>query len=489
MSNSVEPNLYKQLPAFISVPIASFIDEKHPHVRLWKACDLIETTLKFISIVGLSWLSKRKLFSTKIKKDLEKSIYLPSLNQWCNIAERIASEIPGETEIHSILHQAADAISAVLGDQSTGSLEHSFLAVRNILAHGGVSSIHVCQQLLERWEPDILRLLPALQRLSSLRVYAPVDKNLVLLRGDSTVSLPEASEENRAVVDTVQNQVEDGCGTIAMFNNEPFSLWPLGIYAVPSTRDPNAFPALKPVPQLYSRAQEEDLQMIPIGSSEAPVSYYSTGVEFFKSLFCTTAETNANEDYQISSFIDLIETNRRGFVGRLGALDRLTNAFADPQRRVAWVHGPAGVGKSALMAEFTSRIKDKPAKESRTIILPYVFDANDARCSLEQFRRYTIERIIQHLPNIAHSTDEGGRQSRHLRQEFKTTCPISGTPSAHASIVTRFSSDVGAYPQLLHDQNRLTGYKDRLQQCVNGDMFPGVAAWSIRRAIRAAKRS
>ena len=49
----------------------------------------------------------------------------------------------------------------------------------------------------------------------------------------------------------------------------------------------------------------------------------------------------------------LVTARRRGFVGRTAELSRFGVLLADPgEPRVVYVHGPGGVGKTALLRQF-----------------------------------------------------------------------------------------------------------------------------------------
>ena len=81
-------------------------------------------------------------------------------------------------------------------------------------------------------------------------------------------------------------------------------------------------------------------------------------------------------------------------VGRFEEQEHIENSFKDIEQGIVWITGPAGIGKSFLVARLAQDLIDNNKDENK-IILPYRFKSgDDARCSRDAFATFAIERLV-----------------------------------------------------------------------------------------------
>ena len=195
----------------------------------------------------------------------------------------------------------------------------------------------------------------------------------------------------------------DSDGVWLVRGKNTLSLWPMALFGYPSvsnakgnidTGDVNST-------QIYVRKDVVQLQFTPLGAegfshSEAGVS----AVEAFQSLFSLKrANQKASEKaFKIQDFGREIQKDANQMVGRLEEQEHIENSFKDIEQGIVWITGPAGIGKSFLVARLAQDLIDNNTDENK-IILPYRFKSgDDARCNRDAFATFAIERLVQWEP-------------------------------------------------------------------------------------------
>ena len=85
-------------------------------------------------------------------------------------------------------------------------------------------------------------------------------------------------------------------------------------------------------------------------------------------------------------------------VGRTEELAAVRQALANTSRGVLWLDGEAGIGKSCLVASIACELLRAHARDQRTIILPYRFEAgHDDRCSRSAFFGFALEGLAKRI--------------------------------------------------------------------------------------------
>ena len=100
-------------------------------------------------------------------------------------------------------------------------------------------------------------------------------------------------------------------------------------------------------------------------------------------------------------------------VGRLEEQEHIENSFKDIEQGIVWITGPAGIGKSFLVARLAQDLIDNNTDDNK-IILPYRFKSgDDARCNRDAFATFAVERLVAMgalIDNV--KVDEKGQSRR-----------------------------------------------------------------------------
>jgi len=103
--------------------------------------------------------------------------------------------------------------------------------------------------------------------------------------------------------------------------------------------------------------------------------------------------------YTVTGFESEILRDASGFVGRADEEQKLWTTITEAEKGIYWIPGPAGIGKSYLMAHLTrllieeAKARRREPDSQKWLILPYRFRGNDDRCRLDRFVRYLVERL------------------------------------------------------------------------------------------------
>ncbi len=393
-ASSLFSKFIRDLPQVIAIPLHEYAEEDHPGMKLWAACDAVELLLKFLVIIGAADRRQHGELDDKLLKELWGKIEMPTLGAWLSMAISLSqSKIKNDLIMPEIDQYVNATLKTLLyGPDNPGTADTSFLKLRNRLAHGGGLTRKEAERLISIWKDPFEKTIEALDWLRDIKIIG-LDNNVPMeLKGTS---------DNLIAADNLDiSQFKgDGDGVWLIKGGNTLSLWPMALFGYPSvsnakgnveTGDINSI-------QIYIRKDVVQLQFTPLGAegfshSEAGVS----AVEAFKSLFSLKrANQKASEKaFKIQDFGREIQKDANQMVGRFEEQEHIENSFKDIEQGIVWITGPAGIGKSFLVARLAQHLIDNN-KDKNKIILPYRFKSgDDARCSRDAFATFTIERLV-----------------------------------------------------------------------------------------------
>jgi hypothetical protein len=81
--DDVFSGLVKGVPHVVAMPLREYVQEDHPSMRLWAACDVAELLLRFLVTVGLADRRRHGELDDKILKQLWGKIEMPPWERGC----------------------------------------------------------------------------------------------------------------------------------------------------------------------------------------------------------------------------------------------------------------------------------------------------------------------------------------------------------------------------------------------------------------------
>ncbi|MDC0882864.1 NACHT domain-containing protein [Litorivicinus sp.] len=359
--------LLKKLPKVIAIPLKEYASEDNPGMKLWFACDAIELLIRLIVITEITDLNAKGGIADSQLKQLSGKIEMPTLGAWMAMAKVLTEGSERSSPLFPEFGEFVNGplTSLLYGPQNPGTPDTSFLALRNRLAHGGGLSRREAKRLLEIWQE-------------------PFESCLNHLSWMHEVTFEQNSHESPPG------------GLIAKRNKQVINLWPLLLFGTPITDSTtDQIPVADAITQIYVRKDVVRLQYTPIGAEGfSQTELGEEAVDAFKKLLGLD-KTNSvdSQAYSIQGFSKEILRDASQMVGRHDEQALIENAIAEQSEGVIWVSGPAGIGKSYLMARLM-RDYAESSTNAKTHVLPYRFKAGDnSRCNREAFATYLIERL------------------------------------------------------------------------------------------------
>ena len=410
----IDPSTF---PSILALPISEFAEETDPVLRLWYACDVVELLLRFAVMAGLAELKRRGTIPLAIIKELRPRIEEPTLGKWRGMASAVAGPLSKQD---SALPELTTLVNEVLvplldGPRNERVPETSFSALRNRLAHGGGVTKGLAARLLSLWEPRVESLLAQAAWLGELALVVQTDSNhWAALRGTRRrpeVFVPDNAEIGREL----SAAFERGDEVVLVRGCAVLPLWPLTIYGVPQSPDPDAQPARNAAPQVYVRRGDVRLQYTPVGSEEVCLSEAcEAALETFLAIFKFREFDKERREsvLEVRGFEQEMRKDAERLVGRSEEVSYILRTLRASVEGVLWLTGPAGIGKSYLVARVVVDLLESSSGE--TIVLPYRFKAGDDRCSRERFLKFAVERLNM-WDGLARNPDEGEEKTRKRR--------------------------------------------------------------------------
>ena len=350
--------------------------------------------LKFLVIIGAADRRQHGELDDKLLKELWGKIEMPTLGAWLSMAVSLSQSKSKNDLMMPEIDQYVNATLKTLlyGPDNPGTADTSFLKLRNRLAHGGGLTRKEAERLISIWQDPFEKTIEALDWLRDIKIIG-LDNNIPMeLKGPS---------DNLIAADNLDiSQFEgDSDGVWLIKGDNTLSLWPMALFGYPSVSNAKGNIETGDInsTQIYVRKDVVQLQFTPLGAegfshSEAGVS----AVEAFQSLFSLKrANQKASEKaFKIQDFGREIQKDANQMVGRFAEQEHIENSFKDVEQGIVWITGPAGIGKSFLVARLAQDLIDNNKDENK-IILPYRFKSgDDARCSRDAFATFAIERLV-----------------------------------------------------------------------------------------------
>ena len=385
-----------ELPCFLASALDTYARDDHPALRLWSICHTVETLLKFVVVLGLSESRSQGRLPPDLARAMVRHIEMPTLGRWRAMACSIAGAPGGASslfpEIRTLVESAIVPLLDGAGEE-VPTPACSLLRLRNRLAHGQPLTTKQAKILLRAWEDPFERALEHLDWMREIEI-------LGRQQGGHWVSLRGCGAPDRAQVsDAMAECLGPDTATLSdevvvVRRGERRTLWPLVQYGVPLEPDSSGESSEAAVPQIYMRRDALSLTYLPLGSDRAWLCCGTEqSLEGFLRLFRFDEEGRRRIEvgFEVEGFEVDIRRRARAMVGRQGELQRLHDLVVRADSGILWLHGPAGSGKSALMARLVRELLDEGGEDR--VVLPFLFRENDSRCTRTAFLRFAVERL------------------------------------------------------------------------------------------------
>jgi WD40 repeat protein len=322
--------------------------------------------------------------------ELQPRIEEPTLGKWRGMAQAIVKRMSIDGAAFPELRDLVEETLVPLLDGSAQKRtpEASLSALRNQLAHGGGVTQAAAQKLLTVWKPRLQDAFSKFAWLADVTLVVKTKDGFAALRGPQTAPSAFAPPEDSAALATAFAQ---GREIVALRRGVALALWPLAVFGHPKSPDPEAPPAREQAPQVFARRGDVWLQYTPVGSEEVCLAEGDEdGFSAFLRMFRPSGPKPAQR-LEVRGFEADFQRDGEKLVGRSDELHQVRAAIDSTTQGVLWLSGPAGIGKSFLVARIVSELLEQPP--SHTLVLPYRFKTGDDRCSRDAFLRFAIERI------------------------------------------------------------------------------------------------
>ncbi|MCB9610263.1 MAG: hypothetical protein H6716_26990 [Polyangiaceae bacterium] len=411
------PDASSALPTLLALPLRELVHASHPVLALWAACDLVEIALRLCVMSGLA---EHRALPDALVRELRPNVEVPTLGKWLAMALAVEKHAP-KNSVLPALPATVRSIQALFGRQDA-TPELGLLALRNRLAHGGPVARAEARRLSALWMPRVLSWAGASLRWldDTALVAIDVDGRCFEMRG-------ERGAEAR-VVPALLADALPGSAWLCV-GEHVLPLGPLAAF------DPDHRAML-----VYVRCGEVRLQYLRLGDEGRLGESGPDAHALFRKRFAPSAnqrEAGAGH-HVVHGFESEIRREAARREGREVELATLFSAIHAMDGGMLWVAGPAGIGKSNLMAAVMEALTDAP--RSDTLVL-YVSasryegslhdpehahrgrsrrnDATDERRGRDSVRRRALQPSTAYPGMLARSITTAGRlaQSGAWRQQ------------------------------------------------------------------------
>jgi tetratricopeptide (TPR) repeat protein len=391
ISKSPLGNLVEDLPLVIAVPLHEYIEEDHPILKLWAACNVLELLLRFLMVTMVAdFLRDGRTLNKSTEDTIWKNVDTPTLGQWWSMARALAKS---EDVYGSLIPEARELVSVHLkplldGTETPARPETSIVSMRNSLVHGGGISCQTAERLLAIWQTPFETALASMEWMEKLSLVARDHGSVIELRGlnQRTISAQELISEK------IEGS-EDNDSVWLVRGEAAISLWPIAQFGKPSSMSQIG---KVPVPQIYSRRYKLQLELTPIPSDEIGQSVVKEpALKAFRKLFRLDERKISKriDDFKFPDEEEEIRNVASQTIGRDKELLVLRTTISEKDTNLIWFTGRAGAGKSFLVSKLASELLDE-YENSSTLVLAYRFNGGEGkRCSRTAFEDFVSERL------------------------------------------------------------------------------------------------
>lgn len=387
-------------PPIAALPLRDLHSSEPARLRLWAACDFIEMVARLIVVLGIAELTATRggRLPPELLRELYDKIEEPTLGAWQSMAEAIARHAKNDkAPLFKELPVLVERLGRLLRggvDRAQQHEENALVAVRNAYAHGGAVTERRAAALLDLWQPKIDRLVEDAGWLSEVE--------LLVRRSDGAVERIVGADCVASPVTPEPAGMPQRPGASAVRRgNRLLLLDPLIVFDVPRLEAEGDAPEGEPAVQAYARRGPVRLLFTPFGSESVVQSLGAEALtDMFEKLFDIEAiRRGAEQRGWVRGFDEDIKREARRVVGRAEESDRLWEAAATTHQGALWADGPAGIGKSALMARLAQQLtaeaeeRENRADQQKWLVSAYRFRAGDDRCRRDLFLKFILERL------------------------------------------------------------------------------------------------
>ena len=361
-------------PAPMAFAWRDFSVEVNPVLRLYRLCDAVEITIRFLTITALGEV-RRAVGSLPdgLLRRLQPNVERPTLGRWWAMLQALATWLPPQKDL--VFPELPPIIGGTLSALLDGpDALHSLIVLRNDIHHGGAMKHATARNFVDAWAPRALSALDALGFLADAQLQFSRD-------GDG---LPLTGPGPFPAVDGGEHRVALHRGGLDL------DLWPLCDYG-PALADPFLIRSGPPPAghRVFLRAERDRLLFTTLGIEPWQGESRNALAEF-RALF----QLDRSEPEAVAEAADFereIRLDAGALIGRARDVKDAKEAIKDVQDGVLWIGGPGGIGKTYLMAKLAYDFGSDPQKVCR---LAWRFRAGDgARCSRQAFLRYAVRRL------------------------------------------------------------------------------------------------
>jgi WD40 repeat protein len=399
-------SLAASLPTLLALPLAEFVRERVPVLALWAMCDLAEMALKLVVMTGIGEhtcksgvVDPRATLPDELVRELRDHVELPTMGRWLAMALAVAKHAPKVSTLP--LSPLVASLKTLMAAHPTNP-ELGLLPLRNHLAHAGPVGRAEAERLLSVWRPRVLAWADdALRWLVDVRlIVIDGEGRRCVLRGESGDELSDSLLGNNV---RPPDDAPPGSAWLCSAT-QALPLGPLGAFDIESR-------AL----QVYYRSGEVRLQYLRLGDAGGVYESDVQARDRFRALFLSSSSAGprGRKPFVIHDFVAEIRQEAARRVGREAELATLRMAANALHDGALWVAGPAGIGKSNLMAALMEEWLDHPPEGA--LVLPYRFRAGNDRCGRSPFLNYLRERLEASdalaplAKNTSHENDDGAK--------------------------------------------------------------------------------
>jgi len=390
-------HLLLNLPSIIAIPFDEYVRENHPVQKLHRLCDAVEILTRFLTIVAIAEVrgcSGKAGMPADLQERLAANIFRPTFGQWQNMLTGLSDWLRTRDDVivPEALSFVSDDLFPFLSGQ-TRTIEDSLLTLRNDLVHGGGMTNTAARALLLEWHNRVEILLKALSFLNETKVIHINDGQFFQLIG--------VEADGQAIVlseeETVATTSFDG-HVVMLRQRQSLDLWPLCDYGVARSNGPKGLrEAGGSSPQIYFRHEPDRLLFAAIGVDLHRGERYDVLAEF-AALF-QAAKRGPIEKAQPADCDQEVLADGRRVTVRLSEVQQAKGKIKEMDHGVCWVGGPAGIGKSFLLAKLASdgQISMKSSPKKSCCIIWRFRAGDDRRCNKTAFLEHGVRQLIRWL--------------------------------------------------------------------------------------------